>query len=73
MLDQFAQTIRQITGLVAERVGRTVDDFEVSTLAGAMLGVMISAEFYWVEHPESDMVELLDMALAHLESGLQMS
>ncbi|MGO9341123.1 MAG: TetR family transcriptional regulator [Acidimicrobiales bacterium] len=73
MLDQFAQTIRQITGLIAERVGRTSDDFEVSALAGAMLGVMISAEFYWVEHPESDLVALLDMALAHLESGLQIS
>jgi len=73
MLDQFAQTIRQITGLVAERVGRTADDFEVSTLAGAMLGVMISAEFYWVEHPECDLVELLDTALSHLESGLPIS
>jgi AcrR family transcriptional regulator len=71
MLDQLAQTIRQITDLVAERVGRSVDDFEVSTLSGAMLGVMISAEFYWVEHPASDLRALLDAALAHLELGLR--
>jgi hypothetical protein len=42
----------------------------VCTLAGAILGVMISAEFYWVEHPGSDLVALLDNALAHLEAGL---
>jgi len=70
MLDQFAQVIRQITDLVAERVGRSADDFAVSTLAGAILGVMISAEFYWVEHPDVDLVALLDDALAHLEAGL---
>jgi AcrR family transcriptional regulator len=70
MLDQFAQTIRQITDLVAERVGRASDDFAVCTQAGAILGVMISAEFYSVEHPGSDLVALLDNALAHLEAGL---
>ena len=70
MLDQFAQTIRQITDLVAERVGRASDDFAVCTQAGAILGVMFSAEFYSVEHPGSDLVALLDDALAHLEAGL---
>ena len=70
MLDQFAQMIRQITDLVAERVDRRAGDFAVSTLAGAILGVMISAEFYWVEHPDADLMGLLDDALAHLEAGL---
>ncbi len=70
MLDQFAQIIRQITDLVAERVNRRAGDFAVSTLAGAILGVMISAEFYWVEHPDADLMALLDDALAHLEAGL---
>jgi len=70
MLDQFAQITRQLTDLVAERVGRAADDVAVCTLAGAILGVMISMEFYWVDHPGSDLVALLDEALAHLESGL---
>jgi AcrR family transcriptional regulator len=69
-LDQFAQTIRQITGVVAQRVGRKADDLAVATLAGAILGVMISAEFYWVEHPGSDLAHLVDEALARLEAGL---
>lgn len=70
-LDQFARTIRQITDVVAQRVGRPTDDFAVETLAGAILGVMISAEFHWVEHPETNLIGLLDEALAHLESGLR--
>ena len=69
-LDQFVQTIRQVTELIAERARRDPDDLGVRTLAGAILGVMIAAEFYWAEHPESDLVVLLEDALARLESGL---
>jgi hypothetical protein len=36
-----------LTGVVAEPVGRPSDDFAAATLAGAMLGVMFSAELYW--------------------------
>lgn len=69
MLDQLGQATRQLTTVVAERTGRPADDFSIGTLAGAMLGVMISAEFYWVEHPGSDLFALLDEALAKLEAG----
>lgn len=70
MLDQLSQAIRDVTAVVAERAGRPSDDFVVTTLAGAILGVMLSAELYWIEHPESDLFDLLDDALAHLERGL---
>jgi hypothetical protein len=33
-------------------------------------GVIIAAEFHWVEHPDSDLVALLDEAFAQLEAGL---
>jgi AcrR family transcriptional regulator len=69
MLDQLAQTLRQVTDLVAERLGWPADDFGVYTMAGAFLGVMLSAELYWLEHPGSDLMALLDDALARLESG----
>jgi AcrR family transcriptional regulator len=69
-LDQFAQTIRQVSQVVAARAGRPPDDFAVDTLAGAILGVIIAAEFHWVEHPDSDLVALLDDALGRLETGL---
>lgn len=70
MLDQFVQVIRQLTDVVAERTGRPSDDFAVATLAGAILGVMISVEFYWVEHPDTDLVALIDEGLANLETVL---
>jgi AcrR family transcriptional regulator len=69
-LDNFAQTIRQITDVVAERAGRNSDDFAVKTLAGAILGVIIAAEFHWAEHGDSDLVTLIDEALGHLEDRL---
>jgi len=72
MLDQFAQIMRQIADVVAERSGRRRDDFEVHTVAGAILGVMISAEFHWVEDSRSDLTVLLDDALGHLDSGLHL-
>ena len=70
MLDQLAQAIQDLTGVVAERAARQGDDFAVVTLAGAILGVMVSAEFYWVEHPGSDLFALIDDALGRLATGL---
>ena len=72
MLDQLAQATRDVTGVVAERAGRASDDFAVATLAGAILGVMLSAELYWVENPQSELFALLDNALAQLEGGLRL-
>jgi AcrR family transcriptional regulator len=69
-LDQFVQTMREVTELIAERARSDPDDLGVRTLAGAILGVMIAADFYWAEHPGSDLVALLEDALARLESGL---
>ena len=43
------------------------DDFGVYTMAGAILGVMVAAELYWVQHPGSQLPRLLDEALAYLE------
>ena len=73
VLDQFAQSIWQLSDLIAERAGRAIDDFAVRTLAGAILGVIIAAEFRWAEHPESNLFSLLDEALGNLESGLRVS
>lgn len=72
MLDQLAQAIGQLTAVVAERAGRPADDFSIGTIAGAMLGVMIAAELYWVDHPGADLFALLDEALAQLEAGLSL-
>ncbi|MGO9964816.1 MAG: TetR family transcriptional regulator [Acidimicrobiales bacterium] len=69
MFDSFAQTIKVVTDLTAARLERPAGDFAVYAMAGAVLGVMISAELYWLENPGTDLVALLDEALAYLESG----
>ncbi len=72
MFDQLAQAVGDLAAVVAERAGRPADDFAAATLAGAVMGVMISAELYWVGHPGADLLGLVDQALARLEDGLSL-
>jgi AcrR family transcriptional regulator len=66
LLDQLAQTARQVAALVAERASHPPDDFATQTEAWAILGVMIGAELFWVEHPGTDLFTLVDGALKGL-------
>jgi len=70
MLAQFADLVRQIAELMAHRVGRSPDDFALRNLAGALLGVMLSAMLRATEVPNADLLQLAVDALAHLEAGL---
>jgi len=70
LIGQFAEAIGLIADLVARQTDQSRADFGTYASAGAILGVMISAEFYWVEHPDSDLFALLDDALARLGAGL---
>ena len=70
MLNQFAELVDQIAHLLATRVGRSADDFAMHNLAGALLGVMMSAMLVAADQPEADMFTLADQALAHLDAGL---
>jgi AcrR family transcriptional regulator len=69
MFGQSAQTVRQVTELAAQRAGLSADDFVVYTMAGAILGAMVAAELYWVQHPGRELFKLLDEALSHLGPG----
>ncbi len=70
MLEDIARTVRWFSQLVAERVGRDADDFALQTFAGAVLGVILAAWFSAVDHPDADLLTLMDRALAQLEAGL---
>jgi AcrR family transcriptional regulator len=70
MLSQFASIVDQIAHLLAPRVGKKRDDFAVHNLAGAVLGVLLSAMLAITDNPKADMVKVTDDALAHLEAGL---
>jgi AcrR family transcriptional regulator len=77
-IDEFVRTINQIADAIAVRTGRRADDFEVRTIAGAIIGVIMSVTV--PEHTETwlpvalldvaDLFARIDRALAYLERGL---
>ncbi|HVC78080.1 MAG TPA: TetR family transcriptional regulator [Candidatus Micrarchaeaceae archaeon] len=70
MLVQFADLVGQIAALVASRSGGSPTDFAIRNFSGALLGVMMSAMFTAVQDPKTDLLEVADQAMAHLEAGL---
>ena len=70
MLSQFADLVDQIAGLLASRVDRKADDFAIHNMAGAVLGVLMSAVNTVANDPSVDILKITDRALAHLEAGL---
>jgi len=71
MVDEFARNLQLIAEVVAERVGRAADEPAVRTLAGAVIGVGISAWYTAGDHATTeDYLALMDAGLAHLEAGL---
>src|SRR5215213_670957 len=72
LLDGLRGPTRLLAEAVAERSGRRPDDPGVRALAGAVMGVGLSAMFAAAEDPEADIVSLTDEGLAHLEAGFPM-
>ncbi len=68
--DEFAHAIQTIAEAMAKRAGRGPDDFAVRNLAGAVVGVVMSATLAAAQDPAGDMLEAIDAALAHLGAGL---
>jgi AcrR family transcriptional regulator len=77
-IDEFVRTINQIADTIARRTGRSSADFEVRTMAGAIIGVVMSVtvsegEHAWNANSLADITglfERIDRALAQLEGGL---
>jgi AcrR family transcriptional regulator len=71
MLDEFAKNLELFAEIVGERVGRRSDDPAVRTVAGAVIGVGISAWYTAGDHANpKDYLAVMDASLAHLEAGL---
>jgi AcrR family transcriptional regulator len=70
MLGQFADGIRMLAEVVAERASRAAGDPAVRALSGAVVGAMITVMFDAADQPDVDIATLMDGALAHLEAGL---
>jgi AcrR family transcriptional regulator len=71
MLDEFAKSLQLFAEIVAERVGRRPDDPAVRAVAGAVVGVGISAWYTAGDHASPrDYLAVMDASLAQLEAGL---
>ncbi|QHW32045.1 TetR family transcriptional regulator [Paenibacillus rhizovicinus] len=66
---QTNATMFMIAELVAKRLGRVRNDFEVLLFAGSVMGAMMAVHHYCVDHPEADFVSVIDRALAFYEAG----
>jgi AcrR family transcriptional regulator len=69
-LDEWMRSVRLIAGLMAKRLGRDPSDLAVRTLAGAIIGVGISAMITAQDDPSADITALMDAGLELLEAGL---
>jgi len=73
-MDEFARTIAVISEALAKRAGRPADDLAVRTLAGAIIGVIMSITMPWEGWSDGqafvDTFERIDQALNLLEAGL---
>ena len=72
LLDGLRGPMRLLAEALAERCGRLPDDPAVRALAGAVMGVGLSAMFAAAEDPEADVISLIDEGLEHLEAGFPM-
>jgi AcrR family transcriptional regulator len=68
-LMQMNDSLLLIAELVANRLGRSKNDFEVLTFAGSILGAMMTVQVYCMNHPEADFAQAIDKALSYLEEG----
>jgi AcrR family transcriptional regulator len=70
MLNQFTGMVDQVAQVLEARIGGSATDFAVRNLAGAIIGVLMSAVLAAVNDPQADLIQLTDAAMAHLEAGL---
>jgi AcrR family transcriptional regulator len=70
-IDELLRTTDEISAAIARRVGAPPDNFEVRVMAGAILGVIMTATMPWDQPIDFYvMFDRIDAGLACLEAGL---
>jgi AcrR family transcriptional regulator len=69
--ENLMDSLTLLSEVVSERVGRPPDDVYVRSLAGAIIGVVISVFAQWSGRTDIDPFVLMDEGLAHLEDGFR--
>lgn len=70
MLEDVLRTGALMANELAERTGRSPDDFEVRVFTAAFIGAFMGAILPAVDDPAADFLSLLDRAIAYLEAGM---
>ncbi|WP_330217262.1 acyl-CoA-like ligand-binding transcription factor [Paenibacillus durus] len=70
-IQQITRTGEMVADIIAERLGCSPGELKIRALVGAFLGVVISTQIYYFEHPEREFIDILDESLALLEAGFQ--
>lgn len=71
-LNKITQLMSWLTEAVAKRSGRDPDDFTTRMFVGAVIGTILSTELYAAEESDGDYFDLVDDALAFLQTRLHM-
>ncbi len=72
MLGEIAGMVNLVTEIVAERSGRSSDEFELRVLAGAMMGVVFALALTEPHESPRDQVAIIDAGLEQLEKGIDL-
>jgi AcrR family transcriptional regulator len=67
-LDEYLRSVRLAAELLAKRLGRDPSDIAIRTMAGAVVGVGLSALVAGMEDPQADVIDIMDAGLARLEA-----
>ena len=71
-VSMFAEAIGFLTDMVAERVGRSPDDPDVRTFAGALMGAILGQYLAFGGSDTADMLKVIDQALDLMDRGLKL-
>jgi len=72
MVQEMVRTVGDLAAAIARRERRRADDFGARTVAGAVLGALLSAWIAPGEPHVTEVYERMDKALAQLEKGLSL-
>jgi AcrR family transcriptional regulator len=70
MVEDMIRASAMIIDELADRTGRSTDDFELRVFAGAVFGALLAAFLPSVNDPAADYLALMDRAFDYLQAGL---
>ncbi|HEV7185415.1 MAG TPA: TetR family transcriptional regulator [Leifsonia sp.] len=69
---QFSDTMSMLAEAIAERIGRSPDDFQIRVTSGAIVGAAMAMMSAMADDPTANPFALMDAAIAQLQTGLEL-